>query len=223
MFTTQARALSIPYWEGSFEHPFIKELASGKLAHEKFRYYLIQDRYYLEHFSKIHFMLAEKTSDKQIKELMLSAAKHLEEGELAIRQQFFEELAITPREIEETVIAPTAYHYVSHMYRQLLTGTVQSVLAGLLPCPWLYQDIGEKLIEAGSPNGLYQRWIETYSNDEGAEEIVKQCTILNQLYETSNEVEQADMLEAFLISAKMEYAFWDMSYNLEVWRGMSND
>ena len=95
MFTTQARALSIPYWEGSFEHPFIKELASGKLAYEKFRYYLIQDRYYLEHFSKIHFMLAEKTSDKQIKELMLSAAKHLEEGELAIRQQFFEELAIT--------------------------------------------------------------------------------------------------------------------------------
>lgn len=223
MFTTQARALTVPYWEGSFTHPFIKELASGELAPDKFRYYLIQDRYYLEHFSKIYFMIAEKTTDTQIKDLLLTGAKHLEEGELAIRNQFFEELAITPQEIEETVIAPTAYHYVSHMYRQILTGSVQSALAGLLPCPWLYQDIGERLIEAGSPNALYQRWIETYSNEEGSEDIEKQCAILNPLYDKSTEEERASMLEAFLISAKMEYAFWDMSYQLETWSGKTED
>lgn len=44
-------------------------------------------------------------------------------GELAIRETFFEELAITEEEVALTPIAPTAYHYVSHMYRQLIEGT----------------------------------------------------------------------------------------------------
>ena len=47
LFTELAREKSSIFWERSFEHPFIQELVSGELAPEVFRYYLLQDRYYL--------------------------------------------------------------------------------------------------------------------------------------------------------------------------------
>ena len=52
-FTKIARQEAASFWKGSFEHPFITALADGNLAPEIFRYYLLQDRYYLEHFSKL--------------------------------------------------------------------------------------------------------------------------------------------------------------------------
>lgn len=128
---------------------------------------------------------------------------------------FFRDLDITEQEISETAIAPTAYHYVSHMYRQLVDGTVNTAIAGMLPCAWLYHEIGLRLIDRGSSNALYQRWIETYASEEAAAQIEKECAIINQLYQESNESEREKMLEAFVISSKMEYEFWEMSMNLE--------
>ena len=76
--------------------------------------------------------------------------------------KLFEELAITEEEVAATPIAPTAYHYVSHMYRQLIEGTPKTAAASMLPCSWLYQEIGAQLVKQHSPEPLYQRWIETY-------------------------------------------------------------
>lgn len=217
MFTEKARIQAKAYWEGSFDHPFIKQLQAGTLPAEVFRYYLLQDRYYLEHFSQLHRLIGEKTTDPEVRELLYTGASHLAEGEQAIRATFFEELGITDAEIAATPIAPTAYHYVSHMYRQLSAGTVNSAVAGLLPCAWLYQEIGETLSQQGSPNSLYQRWIETYAGEEAESEVQAQCQLVNRLYRESSAKEQEQMLEAFYISSQMEYLFWEMSQTLERW------
>ncbi|MGO2083443.1 thiaminase II [Vagococcus sp.] len=217
MFTKKARELANPYWEGSFKHPFITQLQEGKLSEDAFRYYLIQDRYYLEHFSKIHLLIAEKTNNLELKKLLVDSATHLAEGEISIRETFFKELGITDEEIKTTPIAPTAYHYVSHMYRQLVDGTVNSAAAGLLPCSWLYQQIGTRLIAAGSPVDIYQRWIETYSGEDFAEEVKEQCGLFDRLYQDSGTEEQEKMIEAFYISSQMEYLFWEMALVHEIW------
>jgi thiaminase (transcriptional activator TenA) len=146
LFTELAREKSAKYWEMSFEHPFIEGLVTGNLSSDVFRYYLLQDRYYLEHFSKLYLYIAEKTEDKMIREHLKLNAEELKEGEIFIREGFFRDLDITEQEISETAIAPTAYHYVSHMYRQLVDGTVNTAIAGMLPCAWLYHEIGLRLI-----------------------------------------------------------------------------
>ena len=66
LFTELAREKSSIFWERSFEHPFIQGLVSGELAPEVFRYYLLQDRYYLEHFSKLYFLIAKKSASEEI-------------------------------------------------------------------------------------------------------------------------------------------------------------
>jgi len=216
-FTTIARQETASFWEGSFEHPFITALAAGNLDSEIFRYYLLQDRYYLEHFSKLYNLIAEQTNDRKVQEQLQENAENLRLGEMAIREEFFSELKISDREILNTPIAPTAYHYVSHMYRQLIDGTPNTAFAGMLPCAWLYQEIGVRLIEAGSPNPLYQRWIETYAGEAAVEGIEKECALLDRLYQESPRQEQQQMIESFVISSKMEYDFWEMAVTLEKW------
>lgn len=217
-FTTRARQAASASWQGSFSHPFITELQSGTLDKSVFRYYLVQDHYYLQHFSKLYTLIAQQTSDQALKTLLLETAQNLALEELAVRENFFVELGITDDEIAETPIAPTAYHYVSHMYRQLIEGTPNTAAASVLPCSWLYQELGDSLIAKHSPVPLYQRWIETYAGVEAQMHIQQERVILDRLYEESSIQEQQQMLNAFIISSEMEYAFWEMAYQKETWR-----
>lgn len=216
-FTERARLLADPYWQGSFEHPFVTGLQSGELRPEHFRFYLLQDRYYLEHFSKLYDLLGQKTQDGEVKALMEENSLNLAAGELFVREAFFAELQITQTEIDQTPVAPTTHHYVSHLYRQLLEGGVAVACAGMLPCPWLYQEIGEKMIQQGSPNPLYQRWIATYATTEGAQHLQRERQIVDRLYEEANEKQQEQMLQSFYISSQLEYQFWEMALTLETW------
>ena len=217
LFTEIVRAQTKPYWEGSFLHPFLTELQVGTLPMEKFRYYLIQDCYYLTHFARLYALVAERTVIPELAEQMGENGAHLAEGELQVRAYFFQQLGIDEKELQETAIAPTAYHYVSHMYRQLVEANDWVTAASLLPCSWLYAEIGQTLVQAGiqSPNPYYQQWIETYGGEENA--IAKECALLNRLYQESSQEQQEQMVTAFVISAKMEYAFWEMAYQLEEW------
>ncbi|MDM8213565.1 thiaminase II [Enterococcus hirae] len=218
MFTTEAKKASQPYWEDSFTHPFVSELKAGNLSPARFRYYLLQDRYYLEHFSKLYHLIAQKSKDAEVARMMAESAEHLAAGELAIRERFFAELTITADEIQTTPVAPTAYHYVSHMYRQLAAGSIPAAVAGMLPCAWLYQEIGTRFVSSGSPHPLYQRWIATYAGEEGAVLVAKQRVLVDRLHAESSAEVQQQMKEAFVISARMEYAFWEMAYTLETWK-----
>ena len=46
-FTDIAMELSKEAWQASFQHPFVLQLQEGTLEPDIFRYYLIQDAYYL--------------------------------------------------------------------------------------------------------------------------------------------------------------------------------
>ena len=225
-FTEIVREQTTPYWEGSFKHPFIVQLQDGSLPIENFRYYLIQDSYYLIHFSELYRKVAEKTSVSELRTLMMNNAANLAKGELAIRANFFKDLDITEEEINLTQISPTTYHYVSHMYRQLVAHNAAIAAASLLPCSLLYFDIGRRLrlLNVTSPVPIYQKWIETYGGDEASEALEKECALLNRLYAESKKDDQEMMISAFVISAKLEFNFWEMAYKLEKWpEGIIND
>lgn len=217
MFTALARAQAQSFWEGSYNHPFVLGLQEGSLEEGVFRYYLLQDRYYLIHFSRIHDLIARQTKHSEVASLMRTLATDLEMGEGYIRQQFFQELGISQEEIEGTPIAPTAYHYVSHMYRQLVDGTPNVAFAAILPCVWLYHDIGERLLAQGSPNPLYQRWIETYAGAEGATMVQQSQELIDSVYQSCSPKEQEEMLVAFCRSAELEWLFWEMAMTHEEW------
>ncbi len=88
-FSKIARQQVVPYWEGSFSHPFLTELQAGTLDPAIFRYYLIQDAYYLKHFSRLYALIAQQAQESDLKAYAAQSAAGLAEGELAVRRDFF--------------------------------------------------------------------------------------------------------------------------------------
>ncbi|MBO0473520.1 thiaminase II [Enterococcus sp. DIV0840] len=221
-FTEEARKSVDKIWQESKEHPFILELKAGTLAPEIFRYYLIQDRYYLEQFSQIHLKAAALTMNKEIEACFLEGVKSLEAAEISVRKTFFKDLNVTEEEIDHTPIAPSAYQYTSHMYREIGTKSLARTAAALLPCYWLYQEIGEELIYSGSPDPLYQRWIETYDSEGYRESVIRQRHLTDYLAEQVSTEERSLMKQAFIISSYEELNFWEMAYTKQKW-GLKHD
>ena len=49
------------------------------------------------------------------------------------------------------------------MYNAAYNGDVAEAFAAMFPCPWLYQEIGEKYKDSKPGIKLYEEWIALYS------------------------------------------------------------
>ena len=86
--------------------------------------------------------------------------------ERALHESFFGEWGLTPRQVIETPLAPTNLAYTSYLLAVAHAAPFHEGLAALLPCYWIYWEVGKELERAGSPDPLYARWIGTYASEE---------------------------------------------------------
>jgi thiaminase/transcriptional activator TenA len=90
-------------------------------------------------------------------------------------------------------------------------------MAALLPCYWIYWEVGKVLEGAGSRDPLYARWIGTYASEEfGA--VVR--AVLAATDETATGLgprERHAMRRHFVTTSRYEWMFWEMGYRREAW------
>lgn len=216
-FSQLVREKADHIWEASFHHPFVKGIADGTLSLESFKYYVLQDAYYLSHFAKVQAYAGAKAFDLQTTARLAAHAQGTYEAELSLHENFSKRLGVTDTEKATFQAAPTAHAYTSHMYRAVLTGGLGEVIAALLPCYWLYYEIGERLKDCTPGEPIYQEWIAAYGGEWFKELVEEQINRLDDLADKATEEEKARMLEYFIISSQYEYSFWEMAYTLEQW------
>ncbi|ABS22180.1 thiaminase II [Bacillus cytotoxicus] len=216
-FSQLLRQEVAPIWQASFEHPFIKELGEGTLDLASFRYYVLQDSYYLSHFARVQTLGAAKAIELKTTARMAHHAQNTYEAELSLHENFAEKLGITEEEKASFIPAPTAYAYTSHMYRAAYEGHLGDIIASILPCYWLYYEIGERLKECKPEEPIYQAWISAYGSDWFRTLVEEQIMRLDQIAETVTESDRKRMKQHFIISSQYEYSFWEMAYTLEKW------
>ncbi|MEG0474044.1 MAG: thiaminase II, partial [Solibacillus sp.] len=88
-FCDEVRKETDLYWEGSFEHPFVKGLVDGTLPIEKFKYYMMQDAYYLKHYTKVLAIAASKAEHNDDISYYLDMARFINEAELELHRTVF--------------------------------------------------------------------------------------------------------------------------------------
>ncbi|GKV68487.1 aminopyrimidine aminohydrolase [Sporosarcina sp. NCCP-2716] len=206
-----------PIWEESFNHPFIQQLAAGTLPEEVFRHYVLQDSYYLKHFAKVHAIAAVQANDLRTTQAF---AKHAEEtcgAEISLHEGFFELLGITQEDLDAFEPAPTAYAYTSHLYRTAMTGDLADTLAALLPCYWLYYEIGERLKHATPNHPVYDKWVATYGSEWFELATIEQIDRMNGLADHLPEERRMELAAHFEKSSHYETRFWEMAWNLQEW------
>ncbi len=207
-------------WRASFDHPFITALADGTLAPEKFRFYQMQDARYLEAFSDAAVLISTRCEDPADKLFFLDAARIalVTEGEL--HAGYGKKLGYGAEDIRRLALTPTNRAYQNHMIATAQRGTVVEAIAALTPCPWLYIDLGQHLLaKLGTirDEHPYAAWLRMYS-DPQFNDFMK--AILERLQRFADQVDAPSReraKEAFVVSARYEWMFWDQAWNEQKW------
>jgi len=216
-FTQECRKEADSIWEESFRHPFIKELTEGTLSFDQFRYYVLQDSYYLSHFARVQSLAGAKADNLETTNRLAAHAQGTYQAELGLHETFLKELGVTEEEKAVFQPSPTAYAYTSHLYRSALFGDLGMIISSLLPCYWLYYEIGKRFKEYQPDVPIYEEWIKTYGSEWFQSLVEEQINRLDQLAEACTPKQRQAMKETFLISSQYELRFWEMAYTLESW------
>lgn len=199
------------------DHPFIRGLTSGDLEESAFRFYVCQDSAYLEAFGRGLALLAARSEAPQAFMMFCEHARSTVLVEEALHREFLEgwEAAVEPPAWNR--MAPDGLLYTSYLLRVAHERPYFEAVAAFLPCYWIYRKVGEHLVSLGSPNPLYQRWIDTYSG-EAFGEVVRQILLLtDNLAEPLGEEERRRMVTHFRRTSELEYLFWDAAYRRQRW------
>jgi thiaminase/transcriptional activator TenA len=198
-------------------HPFIQELASGTLAEERFRFYVIQDALYLSEFARALSLAAARAPSD---EWVATFSEHAQTAILVERELhrgFLKEWGLTEADVKATPMAPTNLAYTSYLIAVAYSRPFAELLGALLPCYWIYWEVGKELEARGSPNPLYQRWIDTYSSEEFGQVCRKVLQLTDQVGEHLTGEAREAVRRHFITTSRYEYLFWDSAYRLEEW------
>jgi thiaminase (transcriptional activator TenA) len=207
-------------WQKTHQHPFVVGIGTGDLPVESFIRYMKQDYVFLIDYSKLFAIGAVKAKDI---ETMAAFAKLLHEtlhGEMDLHRQYAERFGITHQQLEETKPTPVNLAYTRYMLNVAQTGSLEELIAALLPCMWSYWEISKMLADTyphASDHHLYGEWVKMYSSDEFGSLATWLIDLLDRLTEGKPERELANLEEHFLTTSKFEYMFWDMVYQGGEW------
>ncbi|MBW8005497.1 MAG: thiaminase II [candidate division NC10 bacterium] len=208
-----------PIWQKTLHHPFVQGIGDGTLEVDKFKFYIRQDYIFLVEYSRVLALAAAKGSDLATMGKFAELLHATLNTEMALHRGYAEKFGIGRNELEQTKPAPTAVAYTRHLLGVAALGSLSEIVASLLPCQWGYCEIGSTLAKQGEPKNqpLYGEWIRTYASPEFAALAQWIRALLDSLGESAGAPERARMEECFLLSARYEHAFWDMSWRLEAW------
>jgi thiaminase (transcriptional activator TenA) len=134
-----------------------------------------------------------------------------------VERQLHESLLKDKARIAKAEAAPSSYAYTNHLLVSVHRGTFAEGLAALLPCYWIYAEVGKELRKTGSSDPAYQRWIEQYSDPAYEKSVRQVLDMMNAQAEVIAPAERDRAAKLFLLSARYEYLFWDAAWREEAW------
>lgn len=211
-FTTDAWLRTAPVRDAIDHLPFLRELEDGTLPRDTFVHYLAQDAHYLVGYARALAACATRATDAD--DVAFWAARA--HGAVVVERELH---ATHVDELTSIAPSPTCTAYVSALLATAATGSYGELVAAVLPCFWVYDDVGSRLRErvgdlAAHP---YGDWVATYGDPVFAEHTRQAKEIADRIAATSD-VTTVDRMHAELARAtRYEWMFWDAAYRREAW------
>lgn len=189
------------------------ELAEGTLSEETFLFYLKQDTLYLADFSKA-LSLAGIRADTS--EQMFDFFKFANEAvtvERQLHKSFYDKYSV---EMDASK-SPTCFSYTHFLLSTAAVKDNAVNIAALLPCFWIYREVGMVIYDKAPDDNPYKDWIDTYAGDEFNKSVNRAIQITDEVARLEPELRKEEMEEAFVRSTQLEWMFWDSAYRQEQW------
>jgi thiaminase/transcriptional activator TenA len=218
-FSDQLRKKAKAIWDAQLRHPFVIALGQGTLPQRKFKYYIFQDARFLGDLARVFAAGAQKAPDP---ESALRFAKLVEETivtERGLHERYGKQWTLAPEQMAAVPMAPTNFAYTRHLLTVAHTGTVAEITVAALPCAWIYCVVGRHLLRKGLPplDHPYRDWLMLYASPEFAAVQQWMRAKVDHWALDAGREERRRMEEAFLISSRYEWMFWEMAWREEEW------
>ena len=217
-FSTQLRANSDRIWRAIENHAFLRELYAGSLPMNRFIYFILQDYVYLLDFAQVLCQGGAKSPDLETLELFARHALGAVEVERSFHASFGKTLGLTGKQLDAVPKGPITQAYIGHLQSVARSGTLGELVAAVLPCYWIYGEVGRRLYK-GRPRKpkIYREWIETYAGEAFWQPVREQIQLMDKLGAVASSSEKKVMAANFILSSRYEFMFWEQAYRLERW------
>src|ERR1700737_906760 len=197
--------------------PFNTELAAGTLARDRVQPYIVQDALYLGQFSRALAIAAAKAPDTGTLQSFGQSALGAVAVERALHEQYLRAFDVDPASLAEAEPAPDSLAYTSFLIAAAYHGPWEVLVAALLPCFWIYWDVGCAIARKSAPGNPYRAWIDTYADERFGEAVQRVIAASDRGAEAATALTRPEMLSAFVRACQYEWLFWDGAYHCRSW------
>ncbi|MFK4728919.1 bifunctional hydroxymethylpyrimidine kinase/phosphomethylpyrimidine kinase [Agromyces mediolanus] len=215
------------------ELPFIRGLADGSLPRAAFEEYLAQDAHYLREYARALAEAARLAPDAPAQAFWAAGSRECLTGEL---EQHERELSLHGREPAGAPDAarpvgaaspaapggrppgfrpnPVNLGYLDHLLASGARGGYPELVAAVLPCYWIYDDLGRRLLAGGfgpeptSPEHPYADWLAMYADPAFARSTRRAIELVTGVAAAASPEVRERMHQAFRRSAEFELGFF---------------
>lgn len=212
-FTDQLWERIEPVYEAIMELPFITELTEGTLPEEVFLFYLKQDTLYLADFSRTLSLAGVRSEDSGQMNSFFQFAANVAVVEGKLHQEYYDNYGVEMNARK----SPSCFAYTNFLLSTAATKDNAVTIAALLPCFWIYREVGLEIYEQAAPDNPYREWIDTYAGEEFNEGVSRAIEITDAVAEKEPAHRLGEMSKAFVKSTELEWMFWKSAYEQEQW------
>ena len=145
-----------PIFAAILTHPFITGLTDGSLDEDAFARYVAQDVHYLRDYARALAIVGAKAPTLVDTAMFARHAAEVFDVELALHSTLLPELGLDPTLLGAIPSTPTTLAYTSYLLATAYGGSFADGLAAVLPCYWIYAEVGAALLARGSSDRRYQ-------------------------------------------------------------------
>ncbi|WP_460353110.1 thiaminase II [Mycobacterium sp. ZZG] len=216
-WTTRLWTDIAPIFDAIVAHPFVTGLTDGSLEPDAFAGYVAQDVHYLRTYARALALVGGKAPTLADTAMFARHAAEVFDVELALHAELLPALGLSPDSVDRVPVSPTTQAYNSYLLATVYDGSFADGLAAVLPCYWIYAEVGAELLERGSTDPRYQRWIDSYGGDEFAATVTEVLTLADHIGPALTPAEEACARAHFVTTSRYEWMFFDAGYRREQW------
>ena len=193
-------------WRQILDLPFVRALGDGTLDEDLFAFYLDQDALYLRDYSRALATLSARadTAEAQVHwaagaHEAIAAESQLHEGWLANRARLGGPSPIT--------MGYTNFLRASAAGDDYVVGA-----AAILPCYWLYEEVGAVLSSQNHADHPYAEWLSMYGGEEFAADVARSLAEVERAFETASPAQRVRAAQTYLSACVYEREFFDQAH-----------
>lgn len=192
-------------WPQILDLSFVRALRDGTLPLEEFDFYLAQDARYLNDYSRALASLSVKapTTEEQI--WWAGAARSALAAEQELHRTWFRDRGV---DANATAVSPVTLGYVDFLTSRTALEDYPVGTAAVLPCFWLYGEVGLHLADNNSPGHPYAGWLDTYGGEEFVDEARAAIDATERALENATDTQRHAAADAFMYACYYERDFF---------------